>query len=85
MSDECKIRQEGDHVYINFKGAESLVPWDAALALSQGIAAAAKQAEAFAKQNRMIGDAVLLEKAGLPTDLMRGVPLRQLLKRGNNV
>ena len=71
---ECKIRQESDHVHIRFEPAESLVPWRDALALADAIRAAAKQAEAFANQNQAIADAVLIEKLGLPGNLlMRGI------------
>lgn len=71
---QCNIRQEGDHVYLRLEPAESLVPWRDALALADAIRAAAKQAEAFANQNQAIADAVLLERAGLPGDLlMRGI------------
>lgn len=77
---QCNIRQEGDHVYVRFEPAESLVPWRDALALADAIRAAAKQAEAFANQNQAIADAVLLEKIGLPGDLlMRGkLPINEV-------
>ncbi|MGE0131915.1 MAG: hypothetical protein AB7U82_27845 [Blastocatellales bacterium] len=85
MSQEtCSIRQDGDHVIIRFMNNESRVPYGAALDIAEVIKLAAKQAEAFANQNRMIGDDVLLKRAGLPKGLMRGGLLHQLFKRGSN-
>lgn len=82
--DECRIRQDSDHVIIRFKNAESRVPYGAALEIAQAIAAAARQAEAFAKQNRMIADGALLEKQGFPKELIQGVILDQATKRGGH-
>lgn len=83
MSDECQVRQDGDHVIIRFKTSESRVPYGAALAISEAIGMAAKQAEAFAKHNQTIAGAVILEKTGLRKEWMQGLPLR-IFKRGNN-
>jgi hypothetical protein len=81
MADQCRIRQDGDHVIINFKGAESRVPYSAALQLAAYIRQEAKKAEDFAKQNQMIADDLLMKRSGLPQGLTMGAVLRRLFKR----
>jgi hypothetical protein len=67
VTQTVQIRQDGAKVLIIKNGVLIFeLPWEAALALADGIRAKGKLAEEYAKANQIISDQAILMRAGAP-------------------
>jgi len=67
---QVSIRCEGRDVVVLEEGRVVLVlPWDAALALADGIKAQARRIEELIKADQIVGDQAVLIRAGVPIGL----------------
>lgn len=76
----ARIAQDGDRVELTIDGKTWRLPHEAAILLGRNLISEAKRAEEFANANRVIADAALGMRLGLPFGLTNNRAIREAAK-----